>query len=109
MTVTSQNDVGFIQGAGGSPRPEAKAASGVPGARSTCSECEAAPIQEGGEGMGAGRRDNQGMQQAGCRCLCSVWTERAEALSQRAECALLEWSLNSLLSEAPKGLREEAP
>lgn len=40
----------FTQGAGGSPRPEAKAASSVPRACIACTECEATPIQEGRDG-----------------------------------------------------------
>lgn len=100
--MASQNDVGFIQEAGGSPGPEAKAASSVPGARSACSECEAStyPGREGWE-LGAQTTRACSGQAAD---VCSVWTERAEA-----ECVLLEWSLNGLISEAPKGLHEEAP
>lgn len=64
------------------------------------------PSREGGWELGAETTRACSRQAAD---VCSVWTERAEALSQRAECALPEWSLNSLLSEAPKGLREEAP
>lgn len=33
-------------------------------------------------GMGAGSTDNQGMQRAGCRCLCSVWTESGGFVTQ---------------------------
>lgn len=106
--MVSQSDVGLIpEGQGwGSSGPEAKAANDVPEACCTCTGTGTVHIQKKMNRIWGHRQPGHA---AGMLQMCSMLTERAEALSQIAECALLEWSFNSLLSKVPKGLHEEGP